>query len=116
MSKFNWKVKSVAITLVVMLILVGNPELRAFLLILDFLGADLLLLLLGGYAYQYGSMLLLYLRIGLAWFAPLVGRFLKVLRWTAYGLHPRDGQWAQIDHVGIAGGVASRAAWGRLTA
>ena len=116
MPKFNWKVKSVAITLLVMLMVVGNPELRAFLLLLDFLGADLVLLLFGAYAYQYGALLLLHLRLGLAWLAPLVGGFLKITRWVAYGLHPRDGQWAQIDHIGIAGGVATRAAWGRLAA
>lgn len=116
MNKFNWKVKSIAITLLVVLMLVWNPELRAFLLLLDFLGADLVLLLFGGYAYQYGSMLMLHLRPGLVWLASKVGRFLKLLRWAAYGLHPRDGQWAQMDHIGIAGSIATRVALGRLAA
>ena len=53
MPKFNWKTKSLAVTVVALLLVVGNPELRALRLIFDFFGADLLLLLLGCYLHSY---------------------------------------------------------------
>lgn len=114
MHKFNWKIKSVAITILALLVLVGNPELRAFLLVLDFLGADLVLLLLGGYINRYWPVIVFHLRSVMGFVASGASPVWKALRWIAYGLHPRDGQWAQIDHIGIAGGVATRIAIGRL--
>lgn len=114
MHKFNWKVKSVAITIFALLVLVWNPELRAFILVLDFLGADLVLLLLGGYINQYRPVIVFHLRPVMGFVAAGASPVWKSLRWIAYGLHPRDEQWAQIDHIGIAGGVATRIAIGRL--
>ncbi len=114
MRKFNWKVKSLAIAIFVMFVLVWNPELRAFLLVLDFLGADLVLLLLGGYINQYWSVIAFHLRPVIGLVTSAASSVGKSLRWIAYGLHPRADQWAQIDHIGIASGVATRIALGRL--
>lgn len=116
MPKFNWKTKSLAATVVALLILVGNPELRALLLIFDFLGADLLLLLLGGYLQQYWPMAVLYLRPLLARIAASAVSVCKSLHWMAYGLHPRDILWVPLDHMVIAGGTVSRIAVRRLRA
>lgn len=114
MRRFDWKTKSLATTIVILLFLVLNPELRAFLLVLEFLGADMVLLLLGGYVNHYWPAIVCYVRpvIGLVFSgARALG---TSLRWVAYGLHPRDGQWAHMDHLGIAGGVAARIALGQL--
>lgn len=99
MSKLNWKTKSLAATIVALLIVVGNPELRALLIILDFLGADLLLLLLGGYLHYYWPMVVLCLK---PLFARIVASAISVcksLHWLAYGLHPRDLLWVPLDHM-----------------
>lgn len=114
MLKFKWKVKSLTIVILVLSVLVLNPELRAFLLALDFLGADLVLLLLAGYINQYWPAIVFHLRPVFCWFTAGASSLAKSIRWIAYGLHPRDGQWAQIDHIGIAGGVAAEVALGRL--
>lgn len=114
MRKFNWKSKSLAITILVLLLLVWNPELRAFLFVLDFLGADLVLLLLGGYLHQYGSIVVFHLRPLFGLMTSGVSLICKSLRWIAYGLHPIEGHWAQIDHIGIVATVATRTALGRL--
>ena len=116
MRNLNWKAKPIAIAVAVLLVLVLNPELRAFLLLLNFLGADLVLLLLGGYVYQYWSMFRLLLNPILSSGLTMARSFLKTMRWTAYGLHPRDGQWAQLDHLSILSSVATRSAWSRLAA
>ena len=116
MPKLNWKTKSLAVTIVVLLILVGNPELRALLLIFDFLGADLLLLLLGGYLRHYWPLVVFRLK---PWFARIASIALSVckwLRWIAYGLHPRDVLWVQIEHIVIAGGTAGHVAAGPFRA
>jgi len=116
MPKLNWKTKSLAATIVVLLIVVGNPELRALLLILDFLGADLLLLLLGGYLHHYGPLVVFRLK---PWFARIASIALSVckwLRWIAYGLIPRDSLWVNMDHFVIAGGTVGHIAVGRLRA
>jgi len=116
MPKLNWKTKSLAATIVALLIVVGNPELRALLLILDFLGADLLLLLLGGYLHHYGPMVVFRLKPWFARIASSASSVCKWLRWIAYGLIPRDVLWVQIDHIVIAGGTAGHVAAGRLRA
>ncbi len=116
MPKLNWKTKSLAATIVVMLIVVGNPELRAFLLILDFLGADLLLLLLGGYLHHYWPIVVYHLVPLFVRIKSSASSVCKSLRWIAYGLHPRDVLWVQWDHIGIAGGTVGRIAVGRLRA
>ena len=116
MRNLNWKAKPIAIAVAVLLVLVLNPELRTFLLLLNFLGADLVLLLLGGYVYQYWSMFRLLLNPILSSGLTMARSFLKTMRWTAYGLHPRDGQWAQLDHLSILSSVATRSAWSRLAA
>lgn len=114
MRRFDWKTKSLATTIVMLLLLVLNPEMRAFLLVLEFLGADLVLLLLGGYVNHYWPVVVCYVRPVIGLVSSGASSILKLLRWVAYGLHPRDGQWAHIDHVGIVGGVAARIALGHL--
>ena len=114
MRRFDWKTKSLATTIVILLVLVLNPELRAVLLILEFLGADLVLLLLGGYVNLYWPAFVLHLRPAIGFVSSGASYVWKALRWVAYGLHPRDWQWAQIDHLGIAAGVAARIAMGHL--
>lgn len=108
MPKRNWKTKSLAVTIVALLILVSNPELRAFMLILDFLGADLVLLLVGGYLHHYWPM---FARI-----QSITSWVFKWLRWIAFGLIPRDSLWVNMDHFVIAGGTVGRIAVGRLRA
>jgi hypothetical protein len=114
MRKINWKARSLGVTLLVLLVMVLNPEIRAFLLLLDFLGADLVLLLLGGYVSQYWPIFVAHLRPVLGCLAKRLSSVLKSLRLIAYGLLPREAQWAQIDHIGIAGSVATRIVLGRL--
>lgn len=116
MPKLNWKSKSLAATIVVMLIVVGNPELRAFLLILDFLGADLVLLLLGGYLHHYWPMVVYHLKPLFARIKSSASWVCKSLRWIAYGLIPRDSLWVNMDHIVIAGGTVGRIAFRRLRA
>ncbi|MDO8284303.1 MAG: hypothetical protein Q7T69_04800 [Rhodoferax sp.] len=116
MPKLNWKTKSVAVTVVVLLVVAGNPELRAFLLILDFLGADLVLLLLGGYLHHYWPMVVCHLKPWVARINSSASWVCKSLRWIAYGLHPRDVLWVQLDHIGIAGGTVGRVAIGYMRA
>lgn len=114
MPKRNWKKKSLAATIVALLILVSNPELRAFMLILDFLGADLLLLLLGGYLHHYWPLVVYHLKPVFARSTAIAGSLCKSLRWMAYGLHPRDVLWVPLDHMVIAGGTVGQIAVGRL--
>jgi hypothetical protein len=114
MRKRNWKAKSLGVTVLVLLLVVLNPEIRAFLMLLDFLGADLLLLLLGGYVSQYWPILVSHLKHVLECLARDLSSALKALRFVAYGLLPREAHWAQIDHIGIVGSVATRIAIGRL--
>jgi hypothetical protein len=116
MRKINWKTRSLGVTLLVLLVVVLNPEIRAFLLLLDFLGADLVLLLLGGYASQYWPIFVVHLRPVLGYFARCLSSVSKSLRLIAYGLLPREAQWAQIDHIGIAGSVVTWIVVGRLKA
>jgi len=116
MRKFNWKARSLGATLLVLLVVVLNPEIRAFLLVLDFLGADLFLLLLGGYVSQYWPILVAHLRPVFECLARDLSSVLKSLRFVGYGLLPRELQWAQIDHMGIVGSVATRIATGRFKA
>lgn len=116
MPKLNWKTKSLAVTIVAMLILVGNPELRAFLLILDFLGADLLLLLLGGYLHHYWPIVVYHLKPLFVRIESSASSVCKSLRWIAFGLIPRDSLWVNMDHFVIAGGTVGRIAIGRLRA
>lgn len=116
MPKLNWKTKSLAATIVAMLILVSNPELRAFLLILDFLGADLVLLLVGGYVHHYWPMVVCHLKSLFVRIQSSASSVCKSLRWIAYGLHPRDVLWLNMDHFAIAGGTVGRIAAGRLRA
>lgn len=116
MRKFNWKSKSLAITIAVLLVVAANPELRAFLLILDFLGADLVLLLLGGYLHHYWPMVVCYLKPFFARIASGASWVCKSLRWIGYGLNPRDAVWVNMDHFVIAGGTVGRIAVGRLRA
>ena len=116
MRKFNWKTKSLAITIAVLLVVAGNPELRAFLLILDFLGADLVLLLLGGYLHHYWPLVVCYLKPFFARIASGASWVCKWLRWMAFGLIPRDSLWVNMDHFVIAGGTVGRIAVGRLRA
>lgn len=116
MPKLNWKSKSLAATIVVMLIVVGNPELRAFLLILDFLGADLLLLLLGGYLHHYWPIVVYHLKPLFVQIKSSACSVCKSLRWIAYGLNPRDALWVNMDHFVIAGGTVGRIAVGRMRA
>ena len=113
MRRFNWKARSVAIALLLLLVLVCNPELRAFLLILDFLGADLVVLLFGAYINHYWPSIAFYLRPVSVFVANGARSACKTLRWIAYGLHPRDGQWAHIDHIVLVGGVVRRIALDR---
>jgi hypothetical protein len=94
--------------------LVLNPELRALLLVMDYLGADLVLLLLGGYISHYWPTISCYLRLTIAFIAAGANSILKSLRWMGYGLLPREAQWAQIDHIGLASGVFGRVALERL--
>ena len=94
MRGFDWKTKSLATTIVVLLVLVLNPELRAFLLILEFMGADLVLLLLGGYVNHYWPVIVSCVRPVIGFVSSGTSSVWKSLRWVAYGLHPRDGQWA----------------------
>lgn len=105
-----------AATIVALLIVASNPELRALLLVLDFLGADLLLLLLGGYLNHYWPLVVFHLK-------PLFVRIIssaswvcKWLHWIAYGLIPRDSLWVNMDHIVIAGGTVGRITVGRLRA
>jgi hypothetical protein len=114
MRKFNWKAKSLGVTVLVLLLVVLNPEIRAFLMLLDFLGADLLLLLLGGYISQYWPILVSHLRPVFECLARDLSSVLKSLRFVAYGLLPREAHWAQIDHIGIVGSVATRVVTARL--
>ncbi len=116
MPKLNWKTKSLAATIVVMLIVVGNPELRAFLLILDFLGADLVLLLLGGYLHHYWPMVVYHLKPLSVRIKSSASSICKWLRWIAFGLIPRDSLWVNMDHFVIAGGTVGHIAIGRLRA
>lgn len=116
MPKLNWKSKSLTVAFVVLLVVAGNPELRAFLLVLDFLGADLLLLLLGGYLHHYWPIVVYHLKPLFVRIKSSASSVCKSLRWIAYGLHPRDVLWVHLDHIGIAGGTAGRIAVGRLRA
>lgn len=116
MPKPNWKNKSLAVAFVVLLVVVGNPELRALLLILDFLGADLLLLLLGGYLHHYWPIVVYHLKPLFVRIKSSVGWVCKWLRWIAFGLIPRDSLWVNMDHFVIAGGTVGRIAIGRLRA
>lgn len=116
MPKLNWKNKSLAVAIVVLLVVVVNPELRAFLLILDFLGADLVLLLFGGYLHHYWSVVVFHLKPLFVRIQSSARSVCKSLRWIAYGLLPRDVLWAQMDHFVIAGGTVGRIAVGRLRA
>lgn len=116
MPKLNWKSKSLAVAIVVLLVVAGNPELRAFLLILDFLGADLVLLLVGGYLHHYWPMVVCYLKPLFAQITSSANGVLRWLRWIAYGLIPRDSLWVNMDHFVIAGGTVGRIAVGRLRA
>ena len=116
MPKRNWKTRSLAVTIVAMLILVSNPELRAFMLILDFLGADLVLLLVSGYLHHYWPMVVCQLKLLFALIGSRASLVCKWLRWIAYGLIPRDSLWVNMDHFVIAGGTVGRIAVGRLRA
>jgi hypothetical protein len=116
MRKLNWKTASLGSTILVLLIVVLNPEIRAFLLLLDFLGADLAVLLLGGYIGQYWPIFVSHFRHAVGSFTSGTGSVFKSLRWIAYGLVPREPQWAQIDHLGIAASVATWIAVGRMRA
>lgn len=99
MRRFKWKTRSVAIALFLLLIVVSNPELRAFLLVFDFMGADVGLLLLGAYLNHSRLAIALFLRPLLVCVAWGVSAACKTLRWIAYGLHPSEGQWAHIDYI-----------------
>lgn len=114
MRKLNWKAKSLGGTVLVLLLVVLNPEVRSFLMLLDFLGADVLLLLLGAYVSQYGPILVTHLRPVFECLARNLSSVLKFLRFVAYGLLPREAHWAQIDHMGIVGSVATRLVTARL--
>lgn len=114
MRRFNWKTKPLAIAVVLLLVFTCNPELRAFLLIIDYLGVDLVLLLLGGYISRYWSVIAYYAHAALAFIEVRATHFLKILRWVGYGLHPREAQWAHVDHLGLVGGVISRLALERF--
>ena len=114
MLKLNWKTKSLAVTIVALLILVSNPELRAFLLILNFLGADLVLLLFGGYLHHYWPIVFCHLKPVFTLFEASAIWVCKWLRWIAYGLIPRDSLWVNMDYFVIAGGTVGRIAAGRL--
>jgi hypothetical protein len=116
MRKINWKARSLGVTLLVLLVVVLNPEIRALLMLLDFLGADLVLLLLSGYVSQYWPIFVAHLRPVLGCLARGLSSVSKSLRLIAYGLLPREAQWAQIDHIGIAGSVAARIVVWRLKA
>lgn len=116
MRKFNWKTKSLAIAIVVLLVVVGNPELRAFLLILDFLGADLVILLLGGYLHHYWPLVVCHLQPLFARIASGASWVFRSLRWIGYGLLPRDSLWVQVDQFAIAGGTVGSIAVGRVRA
>jgi hypothetical protein len=114
MRKFNWKAKSLGVTVLVLLLVVLNPEIRAFLMLLDFLGADFVLLLLAGYIGRYWPIFVAYLRPVLTRLARGLSSVLRSLRFIAYGLLPREAQWAQIDSIGIVGSVAARVVMGCL--
>lgn len=116
MPKLSWKAKSLAITIAVLLVVAANPELRAFLLILDFLGADLVLLLLGGYLHHYWPLVAFHMKPWFARIASGASWVCKWLGWMAYGLIPRDSLWVNMDHFVIAGGTVGRIAVGRLRA
>jgi hypothetical protein len=114
MRKRNWKARSLGVAVLAMLLVVLNPEIRAFLMLLDFLGADVFLLLLGAYVSQYGPILVTHLRPVFECLARNLSSVLKFLRFVAYGLLPREAHWAQIDHIGIVGSVATRVVTARL--
>jgi hypothetical protein len=116
MPKRNWKTKSLAVTIVALLIVVSNPELRAFMLILDFLGADLVLLLVGGYLHHYWPMVVCHLKPVFARTTAIANSLCKSLRWIAYGLIPRDSLWVNMDHFVVAGGTVGQIAVARLRA
>jgi hypothetical protein len=114
MRRFNWKTKTLSIAVVLLLILVLNPEVRAILLVIDYLGVDLVLLLLSGYVSRYWSVIAYYAHAALAFIGVRATHILKRLRWIGYGLHPREAQWAHVDHLGLVGGVVIRLALARF--
>ena len=114
MRRFNWKTKSLSIAVVLLFVFVLNPELRAILLVVDYLGVDLVLLLLGGYISRYWSVIAYYAHAALAFIEVKATYFLKMPRWIGFGLHPREAQWAQVDHLGLVTGVVSRLALERF--
>lgn len=116
MPKLNWKNKSLAVAIVVLLVVAGNPELRAFLLVLDFPGVDLLLLLLGGYLHHYWPTVIYHLKPLFALIKSSASSVFSSLCRIANGLHPRDVLWVQLDHIVIAGGTVGCIAAGRLRA
>jgi hypothetical protein len=110
MRRINWKTTPLSIAIIALLVFTLNPELRALLLVIDFLGVDLVLLLLGGYLSRCWPTIAHCVRLSLISIACGLTQILKSLRWIGYGLHPLEGQWAQVDHIGLVSGIANRIA------
>ena len=114
MRKSNWKTKSISTAIAVFLVLVINPEVRAILFFLDFLGADLLLALLGGYVALYWPMLMLYARPLATFVAAAAKLALRPSHLFVFGLLPRDLVWVTLGQLGVVVSVAGRTTWSRL--
>jgi hypothetical protein len=62
MRKFNWKTRSATITIFILLILVTNPEVRAFLLLSELMGTEVIFMVLIAQLKIYWPMIKHYIK------------------------------------------------------
>jgi hypothetical protein len=103
MNKRNWKSVVGAFSVVALLFLVINPELRALLLLADLLGIEAVLLLLGTQLRANWPVIAGYAVAAAQAFGRTANQALYFTHWFAQGLLPREGLWLTADAAGLMG-------------
>lgn len=101
MNKRNWKSLAGAFVIAALLILVINPELRAFLLLADLIGIETVFLLFATQLRANWPLIAGYSRVAAKSFGRITIRMLDATRWWVQGLLPPKGVWLTAEAVGI---------------
>ena len=101
MNKRSWKSLAGAFVVVALLILVINPELRAFLLLVDLIGIETVLLLFATQLRANWPLIAGNSRAAATLFGRIKNRMLDATRWWVQGLLPPKGVWLTAEAVGI---------------
>ena len=101
MNKRNWKSLAGAFAIAALLILVINPELRAFLLLADLIGIETVFLLFATQLRANWPLIAGYSRVAEKSFGRITIRMLDGTRWWVQGLLPPKGMWLTAEGVGV---------------